>query len=174
VTARGRLAGVSTTVDPVTVRPRVWRTVVWLAAAAMLAGSTWVAVTMPPTGAGQVAQVQPLDRIATVGLGAIVAGAVLVLARPRVAADSHGIRVRNVVGGYELPWSSVRQVRFDRDSWWATLELVDGDELSLLAVQVLDGKRAVAAVRALRRLHAAHTHPGAAGRADAGAADQPG
>src|SRR5690606_41316260 len=117
-TAGGRLAGVSTTVAPVTVRPRVWRLVVWLAAAAMLAGSVWVAVTMPPTGAGQRVPVQLLDRIATVGLGAIVAGAVLVLARPRVTADGHGIRVRNLIGGYELPWSSVRHVRFDWASWW--------------------------------------------------------
>ncbi|MFS8522455.1 MAG: PH domain-containing protein, partial [Micromonosporaceae bacterium] len=80
----------------------------------------------------------------------------------------HGIRVRNLVGGYEFAWSSVRQVRFDRNSWWATLELLDGDEVSLLAVQVLDGQHAVAAVRTLRRLHAAHAGSGA-GRGGSGA-----
>lgn len=172
MTARGRLSGVSTTVGPVTIRPRVWLIIVWLAAVAMLAGSAWVAATMPPTSATGAAPIQPLDRVATVGLGAIIAGAVLVLARPRVTADGHGIRVRNIIGGYELPWSGVRQVRFDRESWWATLELLDGDEVSLLAVQVLDGQRAVAAVRALRRLHAAHTDAEAADRTDTGVADR--
>jgi hypothetical protein len=158
----------TTTAAAVTIRPRVWRIVVWLAAAGMLAGATWVAVTTPPTGAGGAVPVQPIDRVATVGLGVILAGAVLVLARLRVTADDHGIRVRNLVGGYEFAWSSVRQVRFDRNSWWATLELLDGDEVSLLAVQVLDGQHAVAAVRTLRRLHAAHAGSGA-GRGGSGA-----
>jgi hypothetical protein len=45
-------------------------------------------------------------------------------------------------------------VNFRDRSPWASLELADDETLALMAVQALDGERAVAAVRALRDLHA--------------------
>lgn len=160
----------STTTAPVTIRPRLTRVGAWVASAVLLAGFTWIGVTMSATGAGG-GEVQLLDRVATVGMGAFMAAAVLVVARPRVTADADGIRVRNLVGGYEFAWSAVRHVRFDRDSWWASLELSDGDEVAVLAVQVVDRERAVAAVRALRQLHAAHA--GSPGTADRSGGEDP-
>jgi hypothetical protein len=95
------------------------------------------------------------DQTAMIGLGVLIALGVLAFTRPRVRAGADGITVRNVVGGYELPWSVVRAVRFDRNSPWATLELYDDETVSVHALQAADKEYAVDGVRALRALHQA-------------------
>ena len=95
------------------------------------------------------------DQVAMIGLGILIGLGVLAFLRPRVGADAETIRIRNVIGGYELPWSVVRAVRFDRNSPWAQLELHDEEQVSIHALQAADKDYAVEGVRALRRLHAA-------------------
>jgi Bacterial PH domain len=95
------------------------------------------------------------DQFAMAGLGLVLAAGILFLGRSRVDADASGVRVRNVVVQHEYPWQTVRAVRFDRKSAWASLLLENGDEVSLLAVQAVDKERAVAAVEGLRALRAA-------------------
>jgi hypothetical protein len=125
-----------------------------LAATAIVAVMTVVAVLLRSSSTGVVA-FQTADQVAMVVLGLAMGAGVLLVARPRVDADAAGIRVRNVVGTHELPWSMVRAVRFDRHSPWASLLLSNGDELSVLAVQAADKGRAVDAVEGLRALLAA-------------------
>lgn len=96
------------------------------------------------------------DQVAMVVLGALIAAGIMAFARPRVRADEWGIRIRNVIGGYELPWEVVRAVRFSRHSPWASLELADDDEVTIMAIQAVDKEYALDAVRALRRLLAEH------------------
>ena len=95
------------------------------------------------------------DQISMVGLGVLVALALLAFTRARVEADADGIRIRNVFGETVLPWQVVRSVRLDEGSPWASLDLHDDDTVSLLAVQANDGEQAVQAVLALRALLAA-------------------
>jgi hypothetical protein len=95
------------------------------------------------------------DQSAMIGLGVLIGLGILAFTRPRVRADAAGIKIRNVVGGYELPWSVVRAVRFDRNSPWATLDLYDDEQVSVHALQAADKEYAVEGVRALRALHAA-------------------
>jgi hypothetical protein len=95
------------------------------------------------------------DRLALIGLGVLLGAGILALGRSRVDADAQGIRVRNVVGRHDLPWSAVREVRFDRKSAWASLWLENDDEIAVLAVQVVDREGAVRAIDGLRALHAA-------------------
>ena len=102
------------------------------------------------------------DQLAMVGLGVLGALGVLLFTRPRVSADATGIRIRNVVGGYDLPWDVVRAVRFDRHSPWASLELHDDELVAVHALQAADKEYAVAGVRALRALHTTTTTPAAA------------
>jgi hypothetical protein len=90
-----------------------------------------------------------------IGLGVLIGLGILAFARPRVIADAGHIRIRNVVGGYDLPWSVVRAVRFDRNSPWAQLELHDDDQVSIHALQAVDKDYAVEGVRTLRALHSA-------------------
>jgi hypothetical protein len=98
---------------------------------------------------------QPGDTIAMVVLGLLAAGAILLFTRPRVVADEQHIKIQNVMGGYDLPWSVVRKIRFDRGNPWVSLELEDDDVVAVMAVQAADKEHAVAAVRALRELHTA-------------------
>ena len=139
----------------VTAVPRLLRTIVAVAAVGLVAAMTAVAILLPSSSVGVVA-FGLVDQLAIFGLGLIVGGAVLFLGRPRVDADVHGVRVRNIASAQDIPWSRVKAVRFEEKSFWATLLLRNGDELSVLAVQASDGQRAVAAVRGLRLLLAAH------------------
>ena len=95
------------------------------------------------------------DQAAMIGLGVLLALGILAFCRPRVIADAERIRIRNVIGGYDLPWSVVRAVRFDRNSPWAVLELHDDETVPVHALQAVDKEYAVDGVRALRALHTA-------------------
>ena len=94
------------------------------------------------TGTG-LGQFERGDQAAMIGLGVLIGLGILAFTRPRVRADADGIKIRNVVGGYDLPWSVVRAVRFDRNSPWATLELHDDDQVPVHALQAADKDYAV-------------------------------
>lgn len=96
------------------------------------------------------------DQIAMVGLGLFLAAGFLSLTRPRVVADRHGVRIRNIVGGYTLPWGIVHAVRFGAGAPWASLVLADDDTIAVMAVQAADKDLAIDAVRGMRALLAAH------------------
>ena len=96
------------------------------------------------------------DQVAMIVLGLVFGAGVLALGRPRVDADADGVRVRNIVGSYALPWAMVRGIEFQRSSQWAALLLANGDELAVLALQAGDGERAAAAVEGFRALLAAN------------------
>jgi hypothetical protein len=125
-----------------------------LAAAVVVGVMVVVGVLLKSTATG-VVNFRTSDQVAMIGLGVLMGAGILLLGRARVDADADGIRVRNILGRHELPWSAVRAVRFDRSSAWATLLLENDDELSVLAVQAGDKERAVRAVEGLRALHAA-------------------
>ena len=138
--------------------PRTMRLVCAGVAAVVLVVMVVVAVLLKSSSTG-VVSFQTSDQVAMIGLGVLLAVGILLLARPRVDADDAGVRVRNILGSHALPWSAVRSVRFDRTSSWATLLLVTGEEIAVLAVQSADGERAVAAIDGLRALLAANRPP---------------
>ena len=91
-----------------------------------------------------------------IGLGIFGALGFLLFTRPRVRPTPRGIRVRNVIGSYDLPWEVVRAVRFDRGAPWASLELHDDDLLPMVALQAADKEfaRSTAVRRAAPRCYA--------------------
>lgn len=123
-------------------------------AAVVLAVTAFVVLTLPST-TNTVVDYGVVDQAALAGLGILLAVGVLLLGRSRVDADASGIRVRNLLVRHDLPWQSVRAVRFERKSAWGSLALENGDEVSLLGLQAADGEYAVRAVEGLRALHAA-------------------
>jgi hypothetical protein len=133
--------------------PRRLRILCAVAAAVVVAVMLVVALLLKTTADG-VVTFRTSDQVAVAGLGLLLGAGILALGRPRVDADAEGIRVRNVLR-HELPWSAVREVRFDKDSPWAALRLTNDDDLSVLAIQAVDGERAVLAIEGLRALHAA-------------------
>ncbi|GIJ10169.1 PH domain-containing protein [Micromonospora andamanensis] len=146
----------ATGTEPIKLRPRRIRLVCWVSAILLVVVFALVATTLTgPTGNGY-GTFQRGDQFAMIGLGIVFALGALLFTRPRVEADMRGVRVRNIIGSYELPWEVVRGVRFDRGAPWAALELYDDDLLPVVALQAADKQLAVDGVRALRRLHQAH------------------
>ena len=145
--------------------PRLLRMAVAAAALAIMIVTTVVVLRLPTSTVGVVA-FGPVDQVAIFGLGLVIAVGILWLGRPRVDADEHGIRVRNIATGQDLSWAQVSAVRFEHKSSWATLALRNGDELSVVALQAWDGDRTLAAVRGLRSLLAAHQTANAKPRED--------
>jgi hypothetical protein len=139
----------------VTARPHRLTVVAWVCAVAIVVVFALVstALTGQTDGGGTFARG---DQLAMVGLGVLIAAGVLMFTRPRVWADAKGVRVRNVLASYELPWEVVRGVRFDDSSPWASLDLADDDTVGLMAVQRSDHAHSVVAIRGLRALLAEH------------------
>ena len=141
----------STPPPAVSAVPRRLRIVCAAAAAVVVAVMVVVGVLLKSTATG-VVTFRTSDQVAMVGLGVLLGAGILLLGRSRVDADVDGVRVRNILGRHEVPWSAIRAIRFDRNSAWASLLLTNDDELALLAVQAGDRMRAVAAVEGLRAL----------------------
>ncbi|MGB9377061.1 MAG: PH domain-containing protein [Mycobacteriales bacterium] len=135
-------------------RPQRLRQICWVSAAGIVVGFFAMAFSLHrATGGG--GSLRAGDRSALAGVGIILAVGVLALARPLVEADEHHVRVRNVIGSYDLTWDLVRAVRFGKGSPWASLELAHDERIPVMAVQSLDGLRALEAITALRGLLAA-------------------
>jgi len=136
----------------VTARPVKATKVAWILAVLVVVVFSAVATTLRgPTDSGK-SVFQTGDQVAMIGLGILGALGILLFTRPRVSADADRIRIRNVIGSYELPWDVVRSVEFRRGSPWASLELENDDVVAVMAVQAADKEYAVAAVRGLRAL----------------------
>ena len=135
-----------------------------MCAVAVVAAFTVVASVLRTTDTGVFFRFA--DQVAMVLLGVLLAGGILLLARPRVRADADGVEVRNIGWPRYLPWELVRAVSFPDGASWARLDLPDYEYVPVLAVQAVDGMRAVEAIRGLRALHAAHASvPDVTGRA---------
>ncbi|WP_232797134.1 PH domain-containing protein [Blastococcus atacamensis] len=139
---------------PVSIVPRRLRLALAVLAAVVVVVMALVALSLPST-TNTVVDYGVVDQVAIAGLGVVLAAGVLFLGRSRVDGDATGVRIRNVVVHHVLPWTAVRAVRFDRTSYWGSLLLENGDEVSLLALQSFDGEYAVRGVEGLRDLHAA-------------------
>jgi hypothetical protein len=142
-------------VHPVEYRPKRIRWVAGIAALAVVVLFTVLSFGLHGATGDGMGQFERGDQTAMIGLGVLIGAGILTLTRPRVRADAERIRVRNVIGGYDLPWSVVRAVRFDRHSAWAVLELHDDETVPVHALQAADKQYAVEGVRALRALHTA-------------------
>jgi hypothetical protein len=138
-------------------RPRKARRVAVAAAVVLIAVFTVVAVLLRETPTGVYFQLS--DQVAMVLVGLLLAGAVLLFARPRVRAGAEGIEIRNLLGTRTVPWDLILRVSFPDGAPWARLELPDDEYIAVMAIQAADGRHAVQAIRRLRAVHAAHTAP---------------
>jgi hypothetical protein len=150
---------VSSTPAPVTARPQKARFVAYPLAFLVVVIFTLIAFGLHgKTGDGP-GYFQRGDQAAMIGLGLCAAAGILLMVRPRVEADADGVRVRNIIGGYDLPWDAVRAITFGRGVPWLTLDLYDDERVAVMAVQMTDKQYAVQAARGLRALHAAARQP---------------
>jgi hypothetical protein len=138
--------------EGVVVRPRKLLVASWVGAVVIVALFTVIAVLLRTRDTG--VYFRFADQVALVLLGLFIAGGLLLLARPRVRADADGIEVRNILTTHRFSWSEVVRVAFPDGASWARLDLPDDEYVSVLAIQAVDGQRAVDAMRRLRALHA--------------------
>lgn len=143
--------------ERVVLRPLKVSVFAWVGAVAIVASLTAIALVLRNTDTGVIFRVA--DQVAMVMIGLFLAGGILLMARPRVRADAAGIEVRNVLQTRYLPWDEVVRIAFPDSSSWARLDLPDHEYVPLMAVQAVDGQRAVEAMRRLRALHAAAREP---------------
>ncbi|BDB43111.1 MULTISPECIES: PH domain-containing protein [Mycobacterium] len=95
---------------------------------------------------------QTADQVAMALLGVVLAGAVLLLTRPRLRIGPAGISVRNVLGDKLIVWPDVVGVSFPLGSRWARVDLPDDEYIPVMAIQAVDKERAVQAMDAVRSL----------------------
>ncbi|GAA1389094.1 hypothetical protein GCM10009661_78490 [Catellatospora chokoriensis] len=150
--ARGRLGEVSSEGQRVSFRPQRTRKVCIAAAVVVVVLFAVIGTALTEVGEGVF---RKGDQYAMIGLGVVFALGIMAVARPRVEADADGVRVRNIIGGYELPWGAVRAINIERNQPWMSLELENDDTVSVLAVQAVDRAYALEAVQALRALRTA-------------------
>ncbi|MEJ3654898.1 PH domain-containing protein [Actinomycetes bacterium KLBMP 9759] len=137
----------------VVLRPRKVLIAAWVGAVAVVVVFAVLAVILRNTATGVYFTVA--DQVSVLLLGVFIAGGLLLVARPRVRADANGIEVRNILMTRTYPWTDVRRVAFPDGASWARLDLPDDEYIPVMAVQAVDGTRAVEGIRALRALHAA-------------------
>ena len=94
------------------------------------------------------------DQVAMAVLGLVIAGGVLLFARPRLRVGPAGLSVRNLFGYKLIPWSDVVGVSFPPGRRWARIDLPDDEYVPLMAIQVADKDRAVDAMDTVRSLMA--------------------
>jgi hypothetical protein len=130
---------------PVTFRPARTRVVLLTAAAAIFVAITTVSV--------QLEQLTPAERFSFILTAALLAGVLLVLARPKVVAGERGVTVVNILARRHLEWPEVLQVNLRSGDPWVFLDLSDGTSLPALGIQPGIGRqRAIADARTLRAL----------------------
>ncbi|WP_111767510.1 PH domain-containing protein [Nakamurella deserti] len=141
----------------VTVRPRRIAVYAAIGAAAVILVGVFVALKLRGSDTG--VYFRTSDAVAMAGLGLLFAGGIMLTARPRLRADAHGLRVRNIVGERFVPWPVIERISFPEGAVWAQLELADDEVMSVMAIQSMDKERAVVALREVRALYDHHAPP---------------
>ena len=90
------------------------------------------------------------DQVAIAGLGLVIAGVVLLFARPRLRVGPTGLSVRNLLGDRVVGWSEVVGISFPPGSRWARIDLPADEYIPLMAIQAVDKERAVDAMDSVR------------------------
>lgn len=105
-----------------------------------------LAVVVPSTGLRGWTLV---DSALLFGFGALVAGAMWRFASLRAVPSPTGLVVRNVLLTRTVTWDQISRVRFAGGDPWVVLDLTDGEQLAVMAVQKADGEQARAQARRL-------------------------
>jgi Bacterial PH domain len=132
------------------IRPRLTPYCAYVAAFVIAAAHIVVGLLLKIKSSGVV--FQTADQVAIAGLGLVIAGLVLLFARPRLRVGAAGLSVRNLLGDRLVPWSDVVGVSFPAGARWARIDLPDDEYIPLIAIQAVDKDRAVEAMDAVRTL----------------------
>jgi hypothetical protein len=134
------------------VRPRVTPYFVYAAALIVAVGLVAVGFLLKIRSTG--VYFHTSDQVAMACLGIVIAGVMLLFARPRLRVGRSGLSVRNLLGDRLIAWPEVVDVSFPRGARWARVDLPDDEYIPVMAIQAVDKERAVEAMDAVRALMA--------------------
>ncbi|MFI8951721.1 PH domain-containing protein [Streptomyces sp. NPDC053750] len=130
---------------PVTFRPGVTRAVLTVLAVVTFVTITAVGMLLDGLGLG--------ERLSFALTALLLAGVLLLLARPRVVADEAGVTVINLTNKRRLAWPEILRVNLRQGDPWVFLDLSDGTSLPVLGIQPgIARQRAIDDARTLRAL----------------------
>lgn len=135
----------------VEIRPRLAVYFAYAAAALILAAHITVGALLKIASTGVI--FRTADQVAIALLGVVIAGVVLMFARPRLRVGASGVEVRNLLGDKLIPWPNVVDISFPAGARWARVDLPDDEYIPVMAIQAVDKERAVDAMDRVRRLH---------------------
>lgn len=133
------------------VRPRKITILGIVAAGVVIAVSVFAGLLLKDVNEG--VSFRTFDQVGLIGIGVLLAAAILTVARPRLRATEAGVRVRNVLGDRFFPWELIIRVAYPPNAPWAQLQLPDDEIHPVMAIQALDRGRAVRALEQVRELH---------------------
>lgn len=137
----------------VTARPHRSAKIAIAVAAVILLVFGTMAIILPGTADG--VSFTGSDQFGVAGVGLLLAIGILCFTRPRLRADTDGVDAKGFFGGYRhIDWDLVVAVEFPPKVRFARLVLPGDELIPLYAVQRGDGEQSVAAMDALRALHA--------------------
>ena len=134
----------------VEIRPHLSPYFAYGAAALILAAHVTVGALLKIRSTGVI--FQTADQVAIALLGVVIAGLVLMFARPRLRVGAPGVAVRNLLGYRLIPWDDVVDVSFPLGARWARVDLPDDEYIPVMAIQAVDKQRAVDAMDSVRAL----------------------
>lgn len=132
-------------------RPRMMSLIARVVAALIAVAGIIVAVLNDRTS-GAILRVA--DQVAMAGLALLLAGAVLLLTRPRLRVGPAGMAVRTLVEDRLVPWAEVVDFSFPPGRRWARIDLPANEYVPVVAIQLIDREGAVAAMDTVRELMA--------------------
>jgi len=117
-------------------RPVRGRVVPIVIGVAILVGAVALAVVLPE-------QYRIMDRLTCAGIGVGVAALMYRYATIHARPSEEGLHVRNLGPGEVVPWEEITAVRFFQGMPWVRLDLEDGTDMAVMAIQRADGPRSV-------------------------------
>lgn len=133
------------------VRPRKITILAWSASVVVVGVSVLAGLLLKDVNEG--VSFRTFDQVGLIGIGVVLAAAIMTAARPRLRATAAGLRVRNVLGDKFFPWGLIIRVAYPPNAPWAQLQLPDDELHPVMAIQSLDRGRAVRSLEEVRRLH---------------------
>jgi hypothetical protein len=134
----------------VQLRPHLTPYVAYAAAVVLVVAHIVIGLLLKLGSTGVIFQTS--DQVAMAVLGVVLAGLVLLFARPRLRVGPAGLSVRNALSDRLVPWDEVVGVSFPVGARWARIDLADDEYVPLMAIQSVDKDRAVAAMDTVRSL----------------------
>ncbi|KJR05145.1 PH domain-containing protein [Gordonia sihwensis] len=129
-------------------RPRWMRIAAWVAVAVVMIIHLTFGLLLDISYTG--VNVGWSDKVALIGVGVVISGAILFLTRARLRLGPEGVGVLNLVSERVFPWDQVLGLEYPEKGFCARL-LFSGDEhIPVMAVQARDGDLAVDAMERYR------------------------